>query len=479
MRSKGSGSWSTTMKKMHSSGPARGPVPKSPSNEARGPAEIEKPSLAKEAGSKGTVAIRTQGCKLNQADSEDLARRFTEAGYMLVGPRERADVYVVNTCTVTHVADKKARQALGAAHRHNPGSLVVATGCYAQRSPGELARLPGVDLVAGNEGKQGLVETVRAARGDGPVACTVGEDPPSLAMALGRARAMVKIQEGCNQVCAYCIVPKVRGRERSIPPQEVLSQTRRRVQEGCKEVVLTGTQLGSYGFDLAGTDLRRLVALLLEKSGVERLRISSLQPQEITPEMLKLWADPRLCPHFHMPLQSGSDAVLKGMQRRYSARRYAQAMDGIRSAVPDVAITADMIVGFPGEDESLFRESLEFARGMGFASMHVFPYSVRQGTSAAHMEPKVADATRTRRMAQMLVLAREQSREFRRQTLGSVRKVLWERSEKRGEATILLGLTDNYLKVFVEGHLPGIGQITPARLMAEAGDSIQVQIDSH
>lgn len=255
----------------------------------------------------GTVSIRTQGCKLNQADSETMARDFSEAGYRVVGPAEPADIYIVNTCTVTHVADSKARQALRAASDKNPGALVVATGCYAQRAPQELAQVRGVGLVAGNGEKHRLVEMVLAARGDQPVACAVGEEPSILVdQGILRTRAMVKIQEGCNQVCAYCIVPKVRGRERSIPPEVLLLQVQQRVGEGYKEVVLTGTQLGSYGFDLAGADLKSLIDLLLRESGIQRLRVSSLQPQEITGELLALWDDPRLCPHFHMPLQSGS-----------------------------------------------------------------------------------------------------------------------------------------------------------------------------
>ena len=280
------------------------------------------------AGHPATVSIQTLGCKLNQADSEELARRFVEAGYRVVGSSEWADVYVINSCTVTHVADSKARQAVRSAHRSNPGALVVATGCYAQRAPKELAAVQGVGMVVGNYDKSRLVEMVLESRGDRTVACAVGEDPPNSlpTRAHGRARAMVKIQEGCNQVCAYCIVPKVRGRERSIPPGEILRQVRLRVEEGYKEVVLTGTQLGSYGFDLDGVNLKALLELLLANTRAERFRVSSLQPQEITSDLLVLWDDRRLCPHFHMPLQSGSDQILKSMRRRYTAAQYAETV---------------------------------------------------------------------------------------------------------------------------------------------------------
>ena len=308
---------------------------------------------------RGTVAIQTHGCKLNQADSQVLARRFAHAGYRVVDPSEPADIYILNTCTVTHVADSKARQALRGAHRLNPTAMVVATGCYAQRAPKELARLEGVSLVVGNSEKERLIDMILAARGDPIVPCAVGEEmPTSLAgPGSGRTRAMVKIQEGCNQVCAYCIVPKVRGRERSIPPEELLGQVRERVEEGYKEVVLTGTQLGSYGFDLTGTNLKGLVELILRETKVKRLRISSLQPQEITLDLLELWDDRRLCPHFHIPLQSGSDYVLKRMRRRYTAAQYTEAVERVRTRVPQAAVTADVIVGFPQEGDQHFQES--------------------------------------------------------------------------------------------------------------------------
>ena len=447
----------------------------------------------------GTVSIQNQGCKLNQADSEALARRFVQAGYRVVGPSEPADIHIINTCTVTHVADSKARQALRTAHRENPSALVVATGCYSQRAPKELARVEGVGLVVGNSEKDHLVEMVLAARGDQLVACAVGEDPPpfftlsseqglskglavqkpspmSRVKGFGRSRAMVKIQEGCNQVCAYCIVPRVRGRESSIPPEMLVRQVSQRVEEGYKEVVLTGTQLGSYGFDLAGANLKGLLERLLGETGVKRLRVSSLQPQEITWELLGLWDDPRLCPHFHMPLQSGSDHVLKRMRRRYTAAQYAEAVERVRASVPGVAITADVIVGFPGEEEWQFRESLEIAEKMGFASMHVFPYSVRPGTSAAYMEPRVDERAKRGRMEEMLALAGQQASTFRRRSIGTTRWVLWERADVREGRPVYLGLTDNYLKVYTEQDISLLNQITSAQLVAEVGESLLAEV---
>ena len=425
----------------------------------------------------GTVAIQTHGCKLNQADSAAIARRFIQAGYKVVGPSEPADIYVVNTCTVTHVADSKARQALRAAHRKDPSTLVVATGCYAQHAPEELAQVKGVGMVVGNSQKDQLVEMVLAARGDQPTPCATGEESPPLPIGLGlsRTRAMVKIQEGCDQVCAYCIVPKVRGRERSIPRETLKSQISQHVKEGYKEVVLTGTQLGSYGFDLDGINLSGLLEYLLRETGVERLRVSSLQPQEITWELLRLWDDPRLCPHFHMPLQSGSDYVLKQMRRRYTTSQYSDAVERVRYSVQGVSITADVIVGFPGEDEGHFQESLRTVQDMDFASMHVFPYSIRPGTSAAFMGPQVDEKLKRERMGEMLAIARIQSSAFRQSSLGTIRHVLWERAEAQGGRLNYIGLTDNYLRVHTENDVPLVNRITPARLLSEVGESLRVE----
>ena len=429
-------------------------------------------------GGLGTVRIETHGCKLNQADSEVLSRQFLQAGYSIAEHSGAADIYIINTCTVTHVADRKARQAIRAVHRDNPSALVVATGCYAQRAGEELDGIPGVGLVVGNTEKHRLVEMVMAARGDPVVPCAVGQDQgtPNFGGGIGRTRAFIKIQEGCNQVCAYCIVPKVRGREISIPQEALVDQVKQRVREGYKEVVLTGTQLGSYGFELAETDLAGLLGSLLAETGIERLRVSSLQPQEITADLLSLWKDSRLCPHFHMPLQSGSDNVLKRMRRRYETEQFGEAVKRVRAEVPGVAITADVIVGFPGESQDQFRETVRTVEKIRFSGIHVFPYSVRPGTSAAYMGPPVEYATKRKRMREMLDLARWQASVFRRASLGTIRRVLWERTEVRDGGRIHLGLTDNYMKVHAEDGSMLLNQITPASLVAESGESILAEV---
>ncbi len=419
-----------------------------------------------------TAVIETHGCKLNQADSTGLAADFLRHGFRVVGPGEGADVYVVNTCTVTHVADRKARQALRSARRLNPRATVVATGCYAERDSAALDALAEVDIVIGNRGKLDLVERVVAWRRDRAVPCSEGTDEGTASPGALRTRVMVKIQEGCDQVCAYCIVPRVRGRERSIPPGDIIARIEEHAAAGYREAVLTGTQLGSYGFDLDGIDLQGLIARVLAETSISRLRVSSLQPQEIGPGLLELWADPRLCPHFHLPLQSGSDAVLARMRRRYTGQRYLDAVDGIKASVPGASITADVIVGFPGETDDDFEVTYALCEQAEFAGMHAFPYSVRPGTSAAHFDDKVGPAVKSARMERLLELAGKQSAAFRSAMLGSTRPVLWEERSGGDGARVWHGLTDNYIRVAAPSSASLHNRITPVRLERIDGETV-------
>ena len=419
-----------------------------------------------------TAVIETHGCKLNQADSTGLAADFLHHGFRVVGPGEGADVYVVNTCTVTHVADRKARQALRSARRFNPRATVVATGCYAERDSAALDALAEVDIVIGNRGKLDLVEKVVAWRRDRAVPCSEGTDEGTASPGALRTRVMVKIQEGCDQVCAYCIVPRVRGRERSIPPGDIIARIEEHASAGYREAVLTGTQLGSYGFDLDGIDLQRLISRVLAETSISRLRVSSLQPQEIGQGLLKLWADPRLCPHFHLPLQSGSDAVLRRMRRRYTGQRYLDAVGAIRSSVPGASITADVIVGFPGETDDDFDATYALCEQAEFAGIHAFPYSVRPGTSAAHFDDKVGPAVKSARMERLLELAGKQSAAFRSAMLGSTRPVLWEEHSGEDRVRVWHGLTDNYIRVAASSTAPLRNRITPVRLERIDGETM-------
>ena len=435
-----------------------------------------------------TVAIHTHGCKLNQADSDLLARQFTEAGYRVVDWRAGADVMVLNSCTVTAAADAKARQALRAARRANGSALVVATGCYAQRAAGELSGLEEVSLVLGNTQKGQLVTSVSQvlAERNGVQSSEnaptnqladhwiLGSPPDSaeLRLAAGRNRAMVKIQEGCNQVCAYCIVPKVRGRERSIPVADMVAEAQHQVSRGCKEVVLTGTQLGTYGFDLEGANLLKLLESILAETEVDRLRVSSLQPHEISEELLEAWGNPRLAPHFHVPLQSGSDRILKSMRRRYDTTQFSRAVELIRQRVPSAGITTDLIVGFPGEGEADYLNSRRLVQSVGFSDMHIFPYSPRPGTSAAYLKDQVPAPVKKTRAAEMANVAKAGFRDFRQRQLGSTRPVLWESAQTSGTDLVWTGLTDNYLRVTAADPRNLRNLITPVQLQKLVGDRV-------
>lgn len=454
-----------------------------------------------------SVAIHTHGCKLNQADSSQLARQFLAAGYRLVDSPADADVFVLNTCTITATADAKARQALRTARRKNPDAFIVATGCYSQRAAQELYKLDAVSLVVRNSEKDSLaalvsrvfeasqITQVSAETGTndsenrlpGHRTNTVDETAhlfnipakrTSVSRNIGRLRAMIKIQEGCNQVCAYCIVPKVRGRERSIPLDTLIEQVNQHVKEGGKEVVLTGTQLGTYGFDLPGSNLTSLLKRILIETQVSRLRVSSLQAQEITPELLDLWQEQRLCPHFHIPLQSGSNGTLKAMRRKYDTATFAHTAHLIRQTVPDAAITTDVIVGFPGEGEAEFRQSLRFADSVGFSNMHVFPYSTRPGTSAAYLDNLVPEPIKDERMSEMLAMSRRNFLAFREQQSGAIKPVLWQSSRKRAGETWWSGLTNNYLQVSTRSDQNLRNTITLARLQEVDSDSVNAELIS-
>jgi threonylcarbamoyladenosine tRNA methylthiotransferase MtaB len=400
-----------------------------------------------------SIALDTVGCKLNQAESQLFARQFAKAGYRLVTADNGADVYILNTCTVTHVADGKCRRLLNQARRRNPDALVVAVGCYVERARQDLARLDGVDLVLDNSQKMNLVSRLEESG-----YLSRPSAAPS-ANADFRTRAFVKVQDGCDNFCSFCIVPLVRGRERSVPVEHVLAELNERVADGDKEVVLTGTEIGAYNYKNVG--LTGLLKRILAETEIARLRLSSLQPQEITPELIGLWSDERLCRHFHLSLQSGSDALLERMGRRYNAADYKRAVELIREAVPEAAITADVIVGFPGETEAEFQDSYNFAKKMRFARIHVFPYSPRPGTKAEAMPDRVEDRVKQERSRKMRALGRAGIRNFRRRFLGKTVTVLWEKQT----CGVWSGLTDNYIRVFTKSDKDLTNKLVPVKLV--------------
>jgi len=404
------------------------------------------------------VALATLGCKLNQAETQLLARQFAGAGHRLVAGSHEAEVYILNTCTVTHIADSKSRHLLRLAHRRNPDAQVVATGCYAQRAPQELAQIEGVTIVVGNGEKSHLLQLLQES-GYMSSHAPVQREAANTFHPVFRTRAFVKVQDGCDSSCSYCIVPLVRGREVSLPLGEVVNEVRQRVDSGDKEVVLTGTKIGSYHYD--GVGLRGLLEHILTGTGVTRLRISSLQPQEISPGLIQLWSDSRLCPHFHLSLQSGSDGVLKRMKRRYNISDYERTVSLIRTQVPEAAITTDIIVGFPGETEEDFAESYRFCKRMEFARIHVFNYSPRAGTEAADLPHRVDDGVRKQRSQQMMTLAEESARNFRQRFSGRIMAVLWEKQSADG---VWSGVTGNYIKVYTRSDQDLSNKLMPVKL---------------
>ncbi len=401
------------------------------------------------------VALDSLGCKLNQAEIELLAHELAAAGYRLVSPSDKADIYILNTCTVTHIADRKSRHMLRMFHRRNPGARLVAVGCYAERSPRELEMIEGVDLVLDNVDKWNLIPLLEASGRTGQP--TAG-DSVQIYGNTRRTRAFIKVQDGCRKSCAYCIVPLVRSREESVPAAQVVNQVRERISAGHKEVVLTGTEIGTYNRD--GIDLRGLLERILAETAIIRLRLSSVQPPEITSGLIGLWRDPRLCPHFHLSLQSGSDAVLGRMGRRYNTDGYRRAVSLIRESVPDVAVTTDVIVGFPSETDAEFQESLDFCWRMRFGRIHVFPYSPRLGTEAANMRQTVSAGVKRQRSQQMLALAGESVSDYIKRFLGRTAEVLWEKRS----GGIWSGLTGNYIKVYTRNSGELTNELLPVKL---------------
>jgi threonylcarbamoyladenosine tRNA methylthiotransferase MtaB len=408
-----------------------------------------------------TVALDSLGCKLNQAEIQSLARQLEAAGYRLVDPAAKADIYILNTCSVTHVADRKSRHLLRLARRRNPAARLIAIGCYAHRAPDELSKIEGVELVLGNDRKMNLLNLLMDSDSQRQAAM-----PPSGPHAIRRTRAFLKIQDGCKNFCAYCIVPLVRSREQNVPVDSILALVKGFVANSYREVVLTGTEIGGYKNN--DVNLAGLIKRILAETPLPRLRLSSLQPHQISPGLIELWRDPRLCPHFHLSLQSGSDAVVKRMKRRYSIADFRRAVALIREIVPDAAITTDVIVGFPGETDAEFKATLDFCRETRFARIHVFPFSPRPGTAAATMPQQISDALKKERSNQMLALSKESVKAFQQGFIGKTMDVLWEQ-QSRG---IWSGLTGNYIKVYARSRDALTNLILPVKLVKLYRDGV-------
>lgn len=436
-----------------------------------------------------TAALYSLGCKVNQAEARDWAAALERAGVELVPFDQSADLYIVNTCTVTHVGDRKSRQVVRQAARTNPDASVVVTGCYAEVAPDEVARLPGVDLVVGTQDKDELVQRLAdeglVAAPDAEAWQHASERPGWLTLAPAlerRTRAFVKVQDGCDWHCTYCIVPRARGHQRSRSVEAIVEQAQLFVDLGYQEIVLTGVQLGAYGRDWeadsrrisrsSGVTLTHLVERLLSQTSVPRIRLSSIQPQDWPDGLLDLWSDPRMCRHLHLPLQSGSDSVLKRMGRRYRRREFSALVDRVRAVVPEAAFTADIMVGFPGESDAEHQESLEYCAQIGFFEMHVFRYSARPGTAAMRLGDSVPSPAKKARSHEMQSLAVRLSEAYRGGFQGQLARVLWEETVSIGGETWWTGLTDNYLRVYRRDPGPHEGRLGMVRLGALFSDGL-------
>ena len=401
------------------------------------------------------AAFHTLGCKVNQYDTQAMLERFAQAGYAVVPFDDAADVYVINTCTVTGTGDKKSMQAIRRCARKNPEAHIVVTGCLAQRAADTL-RLPGVRLILGTQRRGEVVELLHQAEASGETLIAVEglRRAPFEALTVhaheGHTRATMKIQEGCDRYCAYCIIPYVRGPIRSRPLGEIRREAEELCAAGFRELVLTGIHLTSYGRDLKdGTTLVDAIRAAHDAKGALRIRLGSLEPVIVTPEFVEaLRGMPKVCPQFHLALQSGSDAVLHRMRRRYTAGEYLQACSMLREAFPGCALTTDVMTGFPGETEQEFEETMTTVRAAGFSRIHVFPYSERAGTPAAAMEDSVPRHVREERARRLIDLGKALSQEYLLQQVGARKSVLFEERDAQG---MLTGYTDTYVHVHAAG----------------------------
>ena len=407
-----------------------------------------------------TAALHNLGCKVNSYETEAMQQLLEEAGYEIVSFHEKADVYIINTCSVTNIADRKSRQMLHRAKKQNPEAVVVAAGCYVQSAAEELKADLAVDVIIGNNKKQDLVpilEEYFKDRTDSSHVIEINEtheyERLSIHKIADHTRAFLKVQDGCNQFCSYCIIPYTRGRVRSRRPEEVVAEVRELAAAGYQEVVLTGIHLSSYGVDFKEEENENLLSLIRqvhEVEGIRRIRLGSLEPRIITDDFAKALASmPKFCPHFHLSLQSGCDETLKRMNRHYTTEEYAAGCDILRRYFDNPAITTDVIVGFPGETEEEFEATKAFLERIGFYEMHIFKYSRRAGTRADRMPEQVPEQIKNVRSEALLLLEKQMSKAYRESFLGKKKTVLLEEKTEIGGRAYMIGHTMEYVKAVV------------------------------
>ncbi len=427
-----------------------------------------------------SVALMSLGCKVNQFETETMEGLFKKRGYTIVPFEEPADFYIINTCSVTSLSDRKSRQMIRRAHRQNDRAIVAVTGCYAQVSTEEVKKIEGVRVVLGTKERAHIVDLVEQAAAEDGLLDVVSdvmqggefEDIPLFGVP-ARTRAFLKIEDGCQNFCSYCIIPYARGPVKSRRLPHIRREAERLAASGFKEIVLTGIHLGAYGRDFGGEiTLADACREVLAVSNVRRLRLGSLESVELSSDLLALFQEEeRFCAHLHLPLQAGSNKVLKEMNRHYDTAEFERLIEKAESALPDAAITTDIIVGFPGETEEQFQEGLAFAEKMNFARMHVFPYSRRIGTPAAARKDQVPENAKKERVLRMQALADRKAEEFRRRFLGRRKPVLFE-TDCKG---IKDGLTDNYIRIYTDAEV-ALGKIYEVELQELCKDGIRGKV---
>ncbi|MCY8233546.1 tRNA (N(6)-L-threonylcarbamoyladenosine(37)-C(2))-methylthiotransferase MtaB [Priestia endophytica] len=420
------------------------------------------------------VAFHTLGCKVNHYETEAIWQLFQNNGYERVEYEQTSDVYVINTCTVTNTGDKKSRQVIRRAIRKNPDAVICVTGCYAQTSPAEIMAIPGVDIVVGTQDRIKMLEYIEQYKKERQPINGVTNimrnrvyeelDVPAFT---DRTRASLKIQEGCNNFCTFCIIPWARGLMRSRDPEEVIRQAQQLVDAGYKEIVLTGIHTGGYGEDMKDYNLAALLRDLEARvAGLKRIRISSIEASQITDEVIDVLNNSNIVVrHLHVPLQSGSNTVLKRMRRKYTMEFFGERLDRLREALPGVAITSDVIVGFPGETEEEFMETYNFIKDYNFSELHVFPYSKRTGTPAARMEDQIDEEIKNERVHRLIELSDQLAKEYASNYEGEVLEVIPEEVDKENpESGLFIGYTDNYLKVKFQATEDMIGKLVRVKI---------------
>lgn len=419
-----------------------------------------------------TVAFHTLGCKVNQYETEAMEEMFEKSNYSIVEEDELADIYVINTCTVTNLSDRKSRQFIRKSKKINNNSIIAVVGCYSQVSPEEVAQIEGVDVIIGTSERKRVVELCELAMESKEKINIVRNiktykdfEKINIDNIKLRTRANIKIQDGCNQFCSYCIIPYARGPIRSRELDDIIEETKKLADAGFKEIVLTGIHVASYGKDLESTPLTKVIKSIGEIHGIERIRLSSLEPTLIDEEFMKeLLSTGKVCDHFHLSLQSGSNSVLKRMNRKYTSEIYKEKVDLIRKYMPDAGVTTDIIVGFPGETEEEFNETYDFVKDIKFSRIHVFKYSPRKGTPAAKYEEQIHGNTKNYRSEKLIELGDKLAKEFMSNYINKELDVLYEEQFK-GNPNIYEGYTTNYIRVQRYSETPIIGEIINSKII--------------